>query len=283
MKHDEGTLETPAGASLYYQSWQPFDRPRAVLLIAHGLAEHSGRYQNFARFFVDRGYAVYALDHPGHGKSDGARCHIQRFSQFTDGVGLLLEKVREENPDTLVFLVGHSMGGLIATRFLIEHQSEFAGCVLSGAAVQPAVEVPALQRLTIRLLSIVLPKLGLLQLDASEISRDPEVVDRYRNDPLVFTGKVSARLLEQFFSAMTGFEEKLAVIELPMLILQGSADGLVSPQGSKMLHEKIGSRDKKLIIYEGLYHEIYNEPEQEDVMTDVADWLAPRLVRSAQS
>ena len=283
MKHDEGTLKTPAGASLYYQSWRPFDRPRAVLLIAHGLAEHSGRYQNFARFFVDRGYAVYALDHSGHGKSDGDRCHIGRFSQFTDGVGLLLEKVREEIPDTLVFLVGHSMGGLIATHFLIEHQSEFAGCILSGAAVQPAVEVPALQRLTIRLLSKVLPKLGLLQLDASEVSRDPEVVDRYRKDPLVFTGKVSARLLEQLFSSMSGLEEKLAAIELPMLILHGSADGLALPQGSKMLHEKISSSDKKLIIYEGLYHEIYNEPEQEDVMTDVADWLAPRLVSPAQS
>ena len=283
MKHDEGTLKTPAGASLYYQSWQPFDRPRAVLLIAHGLAEHAGRYQNFARFFVDRGYAVYALDHPGHGKSDGDRCHIRRFSQFTDGVGLLLEKVREENPDTLVFLVGHSMGGLIATHFLIEHQSEFAGCILSGAAVQPAVEVPVLQRLTIRLFSKVLPKLGLLQLDASEISRDPEVVDRYRNDPLVFTGKVSARLLEQFFSAMSGLEKKFGVIELPMLILHGSADGLALPQGSKKLHEKISSSDKKLIIYEGLYHEIYNEPEQEDVMTDVADWQAPRLVSPAQS
>ena len=283
MKHGEGTLKTPRGASLYYQSWRPFDRPRAVLLIAHGLAEHSGRYQNFARFFVDRGYAVYALDHSGHGKSDGDRCHIGRFSQFTDGVGLLLEKVREEIPDTLVFLAGHSMGGLIATHFLIEHQSEFAGCILSGAAVQPAVEVPALQRLTIRLLSKVLPKLGLLRLDASEVSRDPEVVDRYRKDPLVFTGKVSARLLEQLFSSMSGLEEKLAAIELPMLILHGSADGLALPQGSKMLHEKISSSDKKLIIYEGLYHEIYNEPEQEDVMTDVADWLAPRLVSPAQS
>ena len=283
MKHDEGTLKTPAGASLYYQSWRPFDRPRAVLLIAHGLAEHSGRYQNFARFFVDRGYAVYALDHSGHGKSDGDRCHIGRFSQFTDGVGLLLEKVREEIPDTLVFLVGHSMGGLIVTHFLIEHQSEFTGCILSGALVQPAVEVPELQRLTIRLLSKVLPKLGLLQLDASEVSRDPEVVDRYRKDPLVFTGKVSARLLEQLFSSMSGLEEKVAAIELPMLILHGSADGLALPEGSKMLHEKIGSGDKKLIIYEGLYHEIYNEPEQEDVMTDVADWLAPRLVSPAQS
>ncbi len=283
MKHDEGTLKTPAGVSLYYQSWQPFDRPRAVLLIAHGLAEHSGRYQNFARFFVDRGYAVYALDHPGHGESDGDRCHIRRFSQFTDGVGLLLEKVREEIPDTLVFLVGHSMGGLIATYFLIEHQSEFAGCILSGAAVQPAVEVPALQRLTIRLFGKLLPKLRHLQLDASEISRDPEVVDRYRNDPLVFTGKVSARLLEQLFSSMAGIEDQLAAIELPMLILHGSADGLALPEGSKMLHEKIRSSDKKLIIYEGLYHEIFNEPEQEDVMSDIAEWLAPRLVSPAQS
>lgn len=283
MKHDEGTLKTSAGASLYYQSWQPFDRPRAVLLIAHGLAEHSGRYQHFARFFVDRGYAVYALDHSGHGRSDGDRCHIGRFSQFTDGVGLLLEKVHEEVPETLVFLVGHSMGGLIATHFLIEHQSEFAGCILSGAAVQPAVEIPALQGLTVRFCSKFLPKLRLLQLDASEISRDPEVVDRYRNDPLVFTGKVSARLLEQLFSAMSALEEKLAAIELPMLILHGSADGLALPEGSKMLHEKISSSDKKLIIYEGLYHEIFNEPEQEDVMTDIADWLAPRLVSSAHS
>lgn len=283
MKHDEGTLKTSAGASLYYQSWQPFDRPRAVLLIAHGLAEHSGRYQHFARFFVDRGYAVYALDHSGHGRSDGDRCHIGRFSQFTDGVGLLLEKVHEEVPETLVFLVGHSMGGLIATHFLIEHQSEFAGCILSGAAVQPAVEIPALQGLTVRFCSKFLPKLRLLQLDASEISRDPEVVDRYRNDPLVFTGKVSARLLEQLFSAMSALEEKLAAIELPMLILHGSADGLALPEGSRMLHEKTGSRDKKLIIYEGLYHEIFNEPEQEDVMTDIADWLAPRLVSSAHS
>lgn len=283
MKHDEGTLKTPAGVSLYYQSWQPFDRPRAVLLIAHGLAEHSGRYQNFARFFVDRGYAVYALDHPGHGESDGDRCHIRRFSQFTDGVGLLLEKVREEIPDTLVFLVGHSMGGLIATYFLIEHQSEFAGCILSGSAVQPVVELSFLQRLTVQLFSKFLPKLRLMQLDASKVSRDPAVVDRYRNDPLVFTGKVTARLLQQLFSAMAGLEKKLATIELPMLILHGECDDMTLPAGSKMLHQKTGSTDKKLIIYEGLYHEIFNEPEQEDVMTDVADWLAPRLVSPAQS
>lgn len=277
MTHAEGKLKTIAGATLYYQSWMPGDTPRAVLLIAHGLAEHSGRYQHFARFFVDRGFTVFALDHVGHGKSEGDRCHVGRFSEFTDGLILLLDKAREECPAIPVYLVGHSMGGLIASRFLIEHQSEFSGCVLSGAAVQPAVVLSAVQRLLMRLFSKLLPKLRMLQLDASAVSRDPEVVERYQNDPLVFTGKVTARLLEQLFAAMDGIEDELSAIEVPILIQHGSRDGLALPEGSKMLHEKVGSRDKKLTIYEGLYHEIYNEPEQEAVMTDVANWLTQRI------
>ncbi len=274
MKHGEGKFRDTAGASLYYQSWMPVDDCTAILLIAHGLAEHSGRYDHFAAFFVARGYAVFALDHFGHGKSDGDRCHIGRFSDYTGGISLLLDRAREVCPGIPVILVGHSMGGLIASRFLIDRQADFAGCVLSGAAIQPAVDLSSIQRLVLRVFSRVLPKLRVLQLDASEVSRDPAVVERYRKDPLVFNGKVTARLAEQLFSTMTWIADKLAAIELPMLILHGSADGLVLPEGSKMLHEEISSKDKKLIIYEGLYHEIYNEPEQEDVMTDVANWLA---------
>jgi alpha-beta hydrolase superfamily lysophospholipase len=282
MKHSEGEFKTDAGTSLYFQRWMPAGEPEAVLLVAHGLAEHSGRYQHFASFFVDRAYAVLAIDHTGHGKSDGDRCHVGRFSEFTDGIGLLLDEAREAFPEIPVYLVGHSMGGLIATHFLLEHQSELAGCILSGAAVQPAVELSPIKRLAMQFFSSVVPKLRILQLDASEVSRDPKVVEGYRNDPLVFCGKVSARLLEQMFSAMTGIEDKLASIDLPTLILHGSSDGLVLPEGSKMLHEQIGSRDKKLIIYKGLYHEIFNEPEQEDVMTDVADWLALHIGSRAQ-
>lgn len=274
MKHEEGRLSAPAGPSLYYQSWTPLDDCTAVLLIAHGLAEHSGRYEHFAAFFVAHGYAVFALDHIGHGKSDGDRCHIGQFSEYTDGISLLLDRARAKCPGIRVVLVGHSMGGLIAMRFLIEHQAEFAGCVLSGAAIQPAVEPSSVQRLMVKFFSRVLPKLRVLQLDASEVSRDPAVVDCYRKDPLVFTGKVTARLAEQLFSTMAWIEDRLSAIALPMLILHGSADGLTSPEGSKMLHQKISSRNKKLIIYEGLYHEIYNEPEQDEVMTDVANWLA---------
>lgn len=274
MKHDEGWLRAPSGPSLYYQSWTPDSDCAAILLVAHGLAEHSGRYEHFAAFFVARGYAVFAVDHLGHGKSDGDRCHIDRFSEYTDGISLLLARAQDESPDIPVLMVGHSMGGLIATRFLIDRQADLAGCVLSGAAVMPAVELTSIQRLLMRIFARVLPKLRVMQLDASEVSRDPAVVDRYRKDPLVFTGKVTARLAEQLFNTMAWIEDKLAAIDLPMLILHGSADGLTLVEGSKMLHREISSRNKKLIIYEGLYHEIYNEPEREDVMTDVADWLA---------
>jgi alpha-beta hydrolase superfamily lysophospholipase len=277
MTYDEGTLSASAGASLYYQSWKPADKPAAVLLIAHGLAEHSGRYEHFAKFFVMRNYAVFALDYPGHGKSDGDRCHIGKFSDYTDSVALLLDRVHEEFPGTPVFLVGHSMGGLVAIRFLIERQDQFAGSILSGAAVQPAVELSAIQRLAMKFFSRFLPRLRVLQLDASAVSRDPAVVERYRKDPLVFTGKVTSRLAEQLFSTMTYIGNRLGILKLPMLILHGSEDGLTSPEGAKMLHENIASDDKKLIIYDGLYHEVYNEPEQEAVMSDVADWLAARL------
>ncbi len=274
MTHGEGELRTPCGAALYYQSWVPDDSPTAVLLIAHGLAEHSVRYEHFAAFFVARGYAVFALDHLGHGKSDGDRCHIGQFSEYTDGISLLLDRVREECSGAPVFLVGHSMGGLIAVRFLIEHQEELAGCVLSGAALKAPAEPSAIQRLMVKFFSKFLPKLRVMQLDASQVSRDPAVVDEYRNDPLVFAGKVTARLAEQLFSEMSSVRGQLGRIRLPVLILHGSEDGLTSPEGSKMLHEKVASKNKKLIIYEGLYHEIYNEPEQDEVMTDVANWLA---------
>ena len=273
MTHAEGALRTLGGASLYYQSWFPDETPTGVLLVAHGLAEHSGRYEHFAAFFVDHGYAVFAIDHLGHGKSDGDRCHVRQFSDYTDGISLLLDLVHAECPATPVFLIGHSMGGLIATRFLIDKQAEFAGCVLSGAALKAPVEPPAILRVLVKLFSRIVPKLGVMQLDGSQVSRDPEVVDKYRNDPLVFTGKVTARLAEQIFSEMASVKDKLACIRLPILILHGSADGLTSPEGSKMLHEQARSDNKKLIIYEGLYHEVYNEPEQEEVMNDVVNWL----------
>lgn len=278
MTHAEGSLDTADGDSLYWQCWSPAGSPGAVLLLVHGLAEHSGRYAHFADFFVRRDYAVIALDHKGHGRSGGRRCHVRGFSDFTGALQLLSDKARRDHPRVPLFLVGHSMGGLIALHFLFEHQSAFEGCILSGAAVMPTVDLSPIQRVMMRCCSRLLPGLRLMQLESSAISRDGEVVERYRNDPLVHSGKVTSRLAEQLFTAMEGLAGRLESIRLPMLILHGGSDGLTSPEGSRMVYRNISSDDKKLIVYDGLYHEVYNEPEQEAVMSDVADWIARRLV-----
>ena len=136
MQHYEGTLRGIRGNDIYYQGWRPDGACRAVLVIVHGLAEHGGRYANLVERLVPRGYAAYALDHPGHGRSGGPRAYIGRFHEFTDGVALFVDRVRELEPDRPLFLVGHSMGGLIGALYLIRHQGVCTGAILSGPSVK---------------------------------------------------------------------------------------------------------------------------------------------------
>jgi alpha-beta hydrolase superfamily lysophospholipase len=275
--HSEGSFESPICDTIYYQAWHPATPPRGVLLLVHGLAEYSGRYDGFAEFFTAAGLAVYALDLPGHGRSAGERGHVKHFSDFTDAVGGFVAVVKEAEPGQPVVLVGHSLGGLIASAFLIEHQDEFAAAVLSGPAIQAPEQPSGCAMLIMRTLSKLLPRLGVMQLEAEGVSKDPEVVQAYLNDPLVFTGKVTARLSAEAFGAMTSVFANAALIRLPMLILHGGEDVLTSVPGSQALYERIESADKKIEIYDGLYHEIFNEPERIDVMTDMRDWLDSRL------
>jgi alpha-beta hydrolase superfamily lysophospholipase len=248
-------------------------------LLVHGLAEHSGRYGEFASFLADAGIATYALDHPGHGKSDGQRGHIGRFEEYIDALGQLLSIVRQAHPDLPMVLLGHSMGGLIAADFLLQHESEFVAAVLSGAAIQSPQRPPGIVIIINKVIAAILPGLGVFQMDASGISRDPQVVSDYENDPLVYRGKGTAGLVAAISSAMNRIIANAASIRLPMLIMHGSVDSLTAVDGSKLLHETISSEDKKIVIYDGLYHEILNEPEKEDVMTHILQWLEPRIIR----
>ena len=283
MQHREGTFTGAGGASIYFQAWLPEQAPRAILLVVHGAAEHSGRYQRLAGHFVAHGYAVAALDLPGHGRSDGTPGYVRRFKDYVDTLDSFQCKLTEGFPLLPQILLGHSMGGLISAIYLLQNQAAFAGCVLSGAAIKTELEPPLLQLLLIRLFSLFLPKLGVLQLDASGVSRDPAEVEAYVNDPLVYTGKLSARKVSELFKAMAGIQANAAGISLPMLILHGEADTLAAPEGSRFLNEQIGSADKTLKIYPGLYHEIFNEPEREEVFTDILHWLDARLPASPQS
>jgi alpha-beta hydrolase superfamily lysophospholipase len=272
----DGSFQSGSGANIFYRCWAPAE-PRAVLLLAHGLAEHSGRYGDFASFFADAGIATYALDFPGHGRSDGKRGHVRDFQEYTEALGALLSLAREAHPDIPFVLFGHSMGGLIAADFLLQHQSEFVAAVLTGAAIQSPQQPSSIVLLINRVIASVMPRLGVLRMDASGISRDPQVISDYENDPLVYRGKATAGLVTALFSAMKRVVENATSIRLPMLITHGSVDSLTAVEGSELLHDSISSGDKKIVIYDGLYHEILNEPERKNVMADILEWLETRI------
>jgi alpha-beta hydrolase superfamily lysophospholipase len=273
MIHAEGRFQTPRGANIYYQHWQPEAAPKAILFVVHGLAEHSGRYMNLVNYFVPRGYAVYGLDHIGHGKSDGTRVYLERFNDFIEPLKTYFDMIQGWHPGKPVFLVGHSMGGLIGSVYLLEHQDELKGAVLSAPAVKVSDNISPATIMLGKILSAILPQTGLLALDATAISKDQSVVDAYLNDSLVYTGKVTARLAAEMLSAMQRVTAEAATIRLPILLLQGSADRLVDPGGAKMLYEKASTPDKTLKVYAGLYHEVFNEPERAQVLKDVEAWL----------
>lgn len=278
-----GAASVAAGASLRFKAWLPNGTPRATIVLAHGYAEHLGRYEAFAAKLNASGIAVYALDHWGHGKSAGRYGFVPRFSVFTDGVELLLDKVREHHPDLPIFLVGHSMGGLIACAHLLTHQAHYAGAILSGPAIEPNNEPSRLTILISRLLSRFAPKLGVLALDAEGVSRDPAVVAAYRADPLVYSGKMSARLAAEMFDAMASSRAGASSIALPILLMHGEDDRLTAPAGSRFLFETVASSDKQLKLYPGLFHEIFNEPERDIVIADLIDWIDAHLNQSGQT
>ena len=279
MRHQEGTFKGVRDASIYYQCWLPEGESRAVLLIVHGLAEHSGRYMNVVNHFVPLGYAVYGVDHVGHGKSSGTRVYVERFEDYTDTLKIYFDMVRHWQPEKPVFLVGHSMGGLIGAVYLLDHQAELTGAVLSGPAVKVHDTVSPAFIFVGKLISVLMPKLGLIGLEAEGVSRDPAVVQAYVNDPLVCRGKVTARLSAELVKAIRRVAAEATKITLPILILQGTADRLVDPKGAQMLYDAVNSVDKTIKIYDGLYHEVYNEPEHGQVLGDVKAWLETHLSR----
>jgi alpha-beta hydrolase superfamily lysophospholipase len=279
MKHEEGWLSAVRGQRNYYQYWLPDTDPKAALLLVHGLAEHSGRYADLARHFVALGHAVYGIDHVGHGRSGGARAYVQRFQDFLTPLETFLDMVSRWQPGKPVFLAGHSMGGLIAAACLLERQDDMDGAILSGPSIKVPENISPAVVMAARLLSALAPGIGVARLDASGVSRDPAVVKAYVEDPLVYTGRISARLGAELLKAMQRINAEANRIRLPVLILQGGADRLVDPDGARMLHDLVGSVDKTLKVYPGLYHEVYNEPERTVVLHDVQSWIESRLPR----
>jgi acylglycerol lipase len=277
MDHLEGNFKGVRNAKIYYQAWLPEGNVKAVLLLIHGLGEHSGRYMNVVNHFVPLGNAVYGLDHIGHGKSEGMREVVERFEDYTHTLRVYCEMVRDWQTGKPMFLLGHSMGGLITSCYLLDRQSQFRGAVISAPLIKASGNLSQATIIMGKILSVLAPKMGLLPVDAKSISRDPEVVKAYVNDPLVFHGKTPARLAAELLKAMLRVTVEADKITLPFIVLQGSEDRLVDPAGAQTLYDKASSNDKTIRIYEGLYHEVFNEPERARVLNDVETWLAAHV------
>jgi acylglycerol lipase len=275
VNHTSAFLTGAGGRQIFWRTWTPDAARTAVVVLAHGAGEHSGRYEHVAARLVAAGYAVYALDHRGHGRSEGPRALIERVDLAVADLDQLVVLAGVANPGAPVFLLGHSMGAMIALRYAPVHQDRLSGLILSGA-LAALKDVPAPLRLIGRLLSAVAPRTPLIAIDPAQVSRDPAVVEDYRNDPLVHHGKLPARTAAEIADTVGALPSTVGAITVPTLIMYGTADGLCPPAGSVMLGERIGSADRTVRAYDGLFHEILNEPERETVLDDICGWLSAR-------
>jgi alpha-beta hydrolase superfamily lysophospholipase len=276
-EHVEGILAGAGGAEIFWQAWLPLGTARAAVVIAHGVGEHSGRYGHLAARLTAAGFAAYALDHRGHGRSSGPRALIDHMDHAVTDVDSLVTLAASGRASRPIYLLGHSMGGAIALAYALRHQRRLRGLLLSSAAASTETASPA-ARLEAKALAAVTPTVGIMEIDAGLLSRDHAVVRAYRDDPLVYHGKLPARTVAEIAATIEGFAAELPLLRLPLLVMAGTGDRIVPPTGSRMVHDRAGSPDRTLRVYDGLYHELFNEPERRVVLGDAVAWLDARTV-----
>jgi len=278
MIHREGRRSGIDGRRLHWQAWLPEGEIRAVVVVAHGASEHGGRYSRIVERLVPDGYAVYVQDHRGHGRSEGSRALVERLDHAVEELDGFLLHAEGEHPSRPVILLGHSFGGTVALRYVTLHQDRLAALILSSplAALEAASKV---QRVAARVLSAAVPRLGLIGVDAEGISRDPDEVRAYVEDPLVHHGKLPVRTIAEIATAIDRFADAAPSITVPLLLIHGTGDRIVPIAGSEMIHERAGSADKTLLRYPGHFHELFNEraADRAKVLDDVAGWLGERF------
>lgn len=277
MQRTTQTITTPDGLALFSQAWLPDDAPRAVVLLVHGVGEHSDRYQHVAAHLVGRGYAVYAIDHRGHGRSDGDRAFIRDFQQYVDDLRLLFEQIRAEQPGAPVFIYGHSMGSIIALLFALRYQNELAGVITTGTALRLPINLPPVLAYPVMWLAKLAGRAPVIPpIELGGLSRDPQVIDAYTADPLVYSGRMRLGWSVALVRGASEVEQRLPELCLPIIALHGADDPITLPASADIVRERAGSDDLTVRVYPGLRHEIHHEPEQGQVLDEIAAWLDAR-------
>jgi alpha-beta hydrolase superfamily lysophospholipase len=274
---ERGTFSASDGVDLAFTLALPAGPPRAALVLSHGLAEHVGRYAHVLEALAARGFAVHAHDHRGHGNSGGTRVFVERFAEYAADIQTALGRLKTRFPGVPKVLFGHSMGGLVVIDHLLRYPGEAAAAVLSGPGVEVGVKVPAWKDALGKVMSHLLPKLAIpTGIPPEHVSRDAEVVRAYASDPLV-SKKATARWYVEFLATQARAFAGAPELRTPLLVVYGTEDRLVSPAGIARWAEKVGSPDKTVIPYPGLFHEVVNEPERAVVLGDILRWLEARF------
>ncbi len=270
-----GEFVSPDGIKIFYRQYQA-ESERARMVLSHGVGEHSGRYGNVIERVLPKGFSVWAIDHRGHGQSGGKRGHVLNFVQYLTDLRLTVELAKKDMPGEMpCFLLGHSMGGLIALDFAQHYPELIDGVVASSPCLGMVIEIPAVKKVLGSFMSYVWPGMTMGSgLDATKISRDENVVSAYKNDPLVHD-RVSARFFTELLAAIESVNQQASALNVPVLMQVAGEDYLVNADSSKHFFEKLTLQDKTLHVYDDMYHEIYNAPQdqKERVLDDLEDWL----------
>ncbi|MFD6856301.1 alpha/beta hydrolase [Rhodococcus sp. NPDC060086] len=278
MQHTESSFSGGNDTRIVYDLWSPDNAELVgVLVLSHGLGEHARRYDHVAERLTELGLVVFAPDHRGHGRSGGKRLHARAMSEFTDDLDALFDIATQAYPGLPVFLLGHSMGGAIALAYALDHQDRLTALALSGPAVVVTSGTPGIVVEIGKIIGRILPDVPVQKLDSNAVSRDPAVVAAYQADPLVHHGLVPAGIARVLIDNEQSVASRLPSLTLPVLVQHGTADTLADPAGSQLIADRAGSEDLTLKLYDGLFHEVFNEPENDRVLGDLVEWLRPRI------
>lgn len=275
----EATLAGDAG-QLFYRTWQPPSAARAALLIVPGFNSHSGYYLWAGEGLAAQGLAVYAIDLRGRGRSEGERFYVESFADYVEDVARLAALVREREPGLPLYLLGHSAGGVVACLYALDHSDELSGLIVESFAYK--LPAPDVALSILKGLSHVAPHAHVLKLKNADFSRDPAVVAALNADPLIANESQPLQTVAAMVHADARLERELADIDLPLLILHGTADKATRPEGSQIFHDRASSSDKTLKLYGGYFHDPLNDTGKEQVLADIRAWLDARTPKRAQ-
>ena len=272
-RYEEFHVAGWADTELFASSMRGDADPRGTVLISHGYGEHSGRHIKFMEALSRAGWDSISFDHRGHGKSEGLRGLILRMKHMSRDIDTFVNRIRSEATGGPTLLYGHSAGAAAALRYAAEHEEKIDALVLSSVYLKNAEPVSPFLLASARILNMVAPTLPLKPFDPSGISRDPEVVEAYRSDPLVYSGSVRIRTGLELIGSYPLAIAAAPGITIPTLVLHGTADRIADPVAAKEMYDLLGSVNKELKLYDGFYHELHNEPEGEVVIDDIISWL----------